>query len=66
MSFDLDKSLNCPPEGGWQPCLGLPVTWAGVCLDLNALHRTLKAEYLRMVIKDLNKRLTLELAVWLR
>ena len=30
--LDLDKSLNCPPAGGWQPCLGLPITKAGVCL----------------------------------
>ena len=28
--LDLDKSLNCPPVGGWQPCWGLPVTGAGV------------------------------------
>ena len=30
---------------------GLPVTGAGVCLDLNARHRTLNAEYLQIVNK---------------
>ena len=48
-SRDLDNSLNCPPAGGWQPCWGLPVTGAGVCLDLNARYRTLQAEYLWIV-----------------
>ena len=25
LKWDLDKSLNCPPAGGWQPCWGPPV-----------------------------------------
>ena len=44
-TLDLDKSLKCPPAGSWQPCCGLPFTGAGLCLNLNARHRTMKAEY---------------------
>ena len=32
---DLDKSLNCPPAGGWQPGWGLPANGAGVCVLLS-------------------------------